>query len=84
MGESVLPSEQEPDIGELRSALDAWVVQEGMEVDPEDVNFLFTDEETGEPRDFDDALGAAVGFLFEQGYDGHEVLTEAGILESDE
>ncbi len=67
-------SEEEQVIGELWDTLTAFIENEQLEVDPADVNFLFTDGESGEPRDFNDVLAATFGFLLEQGYDPDEVL----------
>lgn len=82
--ETVPSAEITPDIDDLRFAVAQLIEKEGLEVDSEDMDFLFTDGETGEPRDFGEVEGAVIGWLNEQGYDGHEVLAAAGILEPNE
>lgn len=72
-------SEEALVVGELHDTLVVFIEEQGIEIDPEDIDFLFTDGETHQPRDFDDALGAVYGFLVEEGFDPDEVLASNDI-----
>lgn len=79
--ESVDTPETEPTVDELRQKVADYLEKEGFEVDQEDWDFCFTDAETQEPRDFGDAEGNVIGFLYNIGLDGHDVLAELRIIE---